>query len=586
MKKNIKYMLFSIFGILFASFLVSNSLATSGYIVPSLWVTLGTYSQNSLDCRLQSPKESNGFTTLYQSKNITFGAITSPNPYIDNVFTNGTYDKGTYLLNQFMLPKLNKTEGVPISESELMIYSIHTYNQIRDGTSPKDILEFYFSIIVNKNNGEYRYNLHSDHAYWMGSAWQYYPHTADLTDSTGLSLMNNRLNNSIMVNIHQAIGIFNGDNTNKYGLKIEVVIDNNISTYFSIEHFDSPYGGSILSTFNFYYEKVYILRYFEGIRTTVEYPLWGSRFLNMVTGDILCNGWFNCGFLNDIPELTIPPSIPISDEDSRPYWTYIGWEIGVVSTEYIVVGDAMINWTYAFNITEVNSVELKFHYDPIGSIDTRQWGDWGVFNFLRDGLAWILSLLWFIGQYLIYILVVFFVTVLYFLLLSLLCYLIWNILVYWLLYGINWIGYGLVWVLINLPVILSTVIAAIVAGLIFALSFGTLDFVTIYNNVNSVVLVIVDVIVEYAIVFFTHIDAILLFVAGYVTLIGLLYLKIFYCRGRGYTNRAKKLQDSAGSYMKPVKFVLTGIVIIKEAVMPTTGGNESDTYKTWTWTST
>lgn len=378
---------------------------------------------------------------------------------------------------------------------------------------------------------------------------------------------------SIEFDVESIMG--SGFNTN-----VKVVVNNNETHPLSeIETYIIWIGNAFTSNYKIYYKLID----FHSIDDLFLIAKMRSLFWESGDNSISQYDWVDIPYIFGTESILweskpLPPTeSPVGTNDS--YWTYITFEIIVESTDFIVIGDATINWTIGINITNTREIIGYYPYSTIvnqANMNIDEWGDWGIFNFAKVAFAYILAFLWFLVECIGFFITLIGATVLWYLILQLVTIVIWNILVYWLYIGINWVGFGVLMVFINLPQILAWVIAAIVAGLIYAFSFGTLDFAEIFNNVNNFVLIIVNFIVEYVLVFFAHFDTILLFIVGYLTLIALLYLKILYCKGRGFTNRAKKLQDSLGSYMKPVKLTLSVISKLKEVVMPTTSGDESE----------
>jgi hypothetical protein len=270
-----------------------------------------------------------------------------------------------------------------------------------------------------------------------------------------------------------------------------------------------------------------------------------------------------------IPTIPQPPN-PNNPEDNRPYWDLYQWNLTFDSMETVFIGDATFNFTYDYAHSQIVQIIVKYHYDDFVG-HSSDWGDWTwAFNWLRDGLHTILSGIW-IGIQYIGCLLANFVTYVLGWLGCAIVWILWDILVFWLFFALCQVAWALVTVLMYSPLILSAllyIMAIVIAGIIWGLSFGSLDFNTVLNQINSVLQYVGNYIVELVDVFISNIDAFALFAIYYLILIGFIYFKVIYTKARGYTNRSAKLADSLEAYLAPIRFTIGLVSKIKDLVSP------------------
>ena len=121
------------------------------------------------------------------------------------------------------------------------------------------------------------------------------------------------------------------------------------------------------------------------------------------------------------------------------------------------------------------------------------------------------------------------------------------------------------------------ILSYIIAFLLWILTFGTQDFSTIQQAIQSVLLSINAAIFEFLSVFFENFIWIMLSAMTYVLLIGLIYIKYIYAKSRGYVQRAARLQAMINVYKIPMVLsirLINYIIGFLQGGVPTDGLNE------------
>jgi len=219
------------------------------------------------------------------------------------------------------------------------------------------------------------------------------------------------------------------------------------------------------------------------------------------------------------------------------------------------------------------------------------------FNFIQEFILAIVNGILFFFQFILYLLVVAFNYLIMFLIMVLIVPFIWNFPIYWIVYlaifimfyvyilfvwliGIIWSF--LIWIyefiliplfefLLNdfLPLFLEIiviVIAWLLALIIWLSTFCQGDFDLIYSQTTDLTQTIVDFLLETITTFTDNIGSLLLYLIWFVMLIMFCYLKIIYCKAKGFVSRTEQLQESLNAYIFPFEKVKSLIITIKESV--------------------
>jgi len=249
-------------------------------------------------------------------------------------------------------------------------------------------------------------------------------------------------------------------------------------------------------------------------------------------------------------------------------WT---WIIETDYVEEVEVGEVENGgWTYDFAIIKATLYQSKYYYET-ESIKPSSWGDWSiVFNWLRDGLCACVNGLLIVGQFLLYLLTLAFNFLILGLILGLIAPFFWNTLFYWIWFGLNWLVYW-VWQLLlfigeYLPVIIefmATLLSYVMAALIWVLTFGTLDFNTILETVQTMNLALSQFLTDTLYAFFDFLPFIFAYAAYYLILLGYAWVKWIYAKARGFTKRAEQLRAIYESYLEILIIAKNIIIMVK-----------------------
>lgn len=282
-----------------------------------------------------------------------------------------------------------------------------------------------------------------------------------------------------------------------------------------------------------------------------------------------------------------PDEVAIPDEPDPPtgyYWTYKSYRIVQGNIIYTDVG----NWTVEFTQIDAEQYDAKFFYNP-QVIRKEQFGSWRIkigdyrvwFNWLRDAIVLILNVVLVFLQFLLFLVV----ASLSFVFMFLGCYILvilYNICVYYILIALLWVLWWLwelvlwlyevvIWIWANiiypflewcyyvlLPLVIDAliiIIAFLLTCFVYVLTLGQIDFWEMYQMIYDVLWLIVDFVVEFAMIYANNIEYFFLFILWYFLNAALIYLRYLYSRARGNINRAKQLYYTFQIYIAPVVFI-------------------------------
>ena len=317
----------------------------------------------------------------------------------------------------------------------------------------------------------------------------------------------------------------------------------------------------------------------------------GIRCLKGVQNTIY-NRWFSIPFFwekisvvqfNPTSTTLSNPNEPEAPSGSK-YWTYNSFRILADTSFSTDVG----NWSIDFTPIKVDSYTAKYYYTE-KTIKESSWGSWTFkigdwkisFDFIRDALVGVINLIILLFQWIFYLLV----AALSYLFLFIGCYILWflvNVVVYYIYIGLCWIVWFL-WVLLYwlytiliwvwqyiiypvlqwayyvlLPLVITAIIkimAFMLTCFIFVLTLGKINFWDTYHMIENILIMIVDLIIRWIIIFVDNIQYLLLFFIWYLICAAFIYFKYLYNKARGNINRAEQLHYTFEIYIAPIKFI-------------------------------
>lgn len=298
--------------------------------------------------------------------------------------------------------------------------------------------------------------------------------------------------------------------------------------------------------------------------------------------------------------------ITIVEFSQSKYWIYSSpmlqsySELINVTKEYEVYNEndnstKQKTFEISYNYNKFNIIwETRYYYYEDIVKNSAEWGNWGLWNWLRDGLTAIVNTLNVIIQFILYLLVI----ALNYLLWTPLCYVIWlvnNFVLFFIAVGITYVAFGIAYVFIWLwnralilwktiiePAIIwlwnylmqnvfnpiyewlkngglktllelyLTVVSYILAVILYVFTFGTQDFTQLQQAIQTLLFTINNAIFEFVSIFFENFFLIIQSSATYILLVGLVYVKYLYTKARGYVTRANRLQSMINVYKLPL----------------------------------
>ena len=295
---------------------------------------------------------------------------------------------------------------------------------------------------------------------------------------------------------------------------------------------------------------------------------------------------------------TIPFPIPEPETVEGEFWYYISYQLTEANLEHIEFSetiefqgtDTLQNFTYDFQMTEGLLYNAKFYYNSI-VVKPSSMGDWSiVWNWLRDGIAWIINALLIALQFLLYLLVAGISILFGWLFIAIIIPFVWNVLLFWIIFGAIylcfyvWIGLIILfdwiidilvpilqWIVVDaLPVIIEGLIYVmswIFALLFYLISLGTGDLLQLQTVIQQFLNVIADFFISSMVFIVKYLPEILTYVLFYFILIGFCYLKITYTKARGFVNRSNQLEASLSAYIMPVQLGYNVLVNVKNLMV-------------------
>jgi len=415
---------------------------------------------------------------------------------------------------------------------------------------------------------------------WSGSSW------ASLSSKTLETInyesydINKSEVESLELGIHIRIELDGSDTILYY--QNDFYVDGVLKSQFT----DDIYTFTGLTRDNIYFKHMAV---FYGY--VISNMLTGYRCIYLDSTDYTTNFIDIVNFYEEIPYIEGDRTLPDT------YWTYLAYRlvpdntVNVSMKETITFfGEAFeLDYSYPFTYIKGEAYTGKFYYNPT-VLRASSMGDWGIFNWVRDGLCWVVNSLLLGFQFLLFILVVAISFLFGWLFLIIVIPFLYNVIVYWLLFALVFV---LLWATIGILLIVNAIIVLlewllvwfvqdalpfIIEALIFLLSwiFALLLYVITLgqSNIEALQLVVSQFLTSIADFFMTslafmimYLPEMLLYTVFYIILVGFCYLKLTYVSAKGYVNRASQLEASLKVYIMPINAGKNAIIWIKDTII-------------------
>lgn len=300
------------------------------------------------------------------------------------------------------------------------------------------------------------------------------------------------------------------------------------------------------------------------------------------------------------PRIGMPLQYYIPPQEWEPdiNWEYSSYDIYPANTFTQYIGyDTLVNitladrtvlfnlsysrWEYNFTTVAIESITQHFYYTFTRA---EEWGDWGLFNWLRDGLVAIYN-----GLQWIYVLFAYALTVLansFWYLLLLIYTIIYNYVWYYIYTGVLYVAWGvgyllfwLLYLIIQGVVLLSNlimpliqfitnlvvnIIAFVYACVVWGFAGG--DFWEIYNNMVYALGTLFNTILATIQWLLYNAPLLIQIAILYASIWLFAYLKMQYVKSKGYTVRKQQLQNVCDALLNPVNAVYNFMLKVKKLI--------------------
>ncbi len=280
---------------------------------------------------------------------------------------------------------------------------------------------------------------------------------------------------------------------------------------------------------------------------------------------------------SEIIKLGIPNLVP-----SGSYWEYASVGITTISYESLEVGE---NATLSFSFPILGATTEKAYYQLFW-IETRNMPNWGVFgewNWLRDGLFFLLNWIFLMPfNAIVYCAILAINFIVMYLILGVVAVSFWNYVVkyillggMWLLYAIYLLVYTIIpqflsWFLtIAMPIfldIIALLISIVLGTFVWWLTLGLADLDLIINTIDTILSQMFDFFYSILFWFITNLFIILLYVSSYILILYLLYGKYLYVKSKGWSNRQEQIANSYKTLSQPVQWIINACGIPKKII--------------------
>lgn len=297
-------------------------------------------------------------------------------------------------------------------------------------------------------------------------------------------------------------------------------------------------------------------------------------------------GWYfnflQCGYFTDVIDFPIPPNPPPIPDDLNPtepegyFWYYNS--VNIKFSENFTITVYNLTWNYPF--VELYSHTSKYPLIWISTAGMDNWGLFGEWNWLRNGLIALFNIVIATPINLLgYVLTLAWNYVVVFLIVGMTLLFIINVIGLLICYGITWLVWSIlsVWQYLLLPSVLWILqygIPTLIAGIIFLASWligfiiwlftlCTGDLGLIVSNISTILTIIADQFIELITIFIVYLPYFIIWIFIYLYLLGLLYCKYLYFRFKGWNSEADELMDILKTFLKPISFIVNQIAKLR-----------------------
>lgn len=331
----------------------------------------------------------------------------------------------------------------------------------------------------------------------------------------------------------------------------------------------------------------YVNRFLSGINSNYyKNNLFGYRTIACLDLTQKFSYFYDFGNFDDIIDLSqleLPeiPSTP-SDLDILPYWTY---EVSTLSFDNdFYITTANFNFSYPLVVVDKHIEKYPYNPETIPYLQVPQiQGNWGIFDFLRAGLNFIIYVLVSIPNAFILMINALIVAI-YFV--GYLIALVWNTLIMTYLVGsilifiVNIVGFGIVygftWFVDGIYIFITNIqriillgvslISGLIALVIWSFTGFQADYNSILNAVNQILQYVVGFMLDTLTVILENIVIILFYGFAYVLCVELILLKYYYTKARGFKARSERIYESYLSYYLVIGYVIRFFIAIKNMI--------------------
>lgn len=333
----------------------------------------------------------------------------------------------------------------------------------------------------------------------------------------------------------------------------------------------------------------------------------GYRLLQLNSTDWKYN-FLDAGYFKTDLDYYVPPEVPDDEKEDVPdsprapkgahFWKFDSYTLESTSTVNIYFEEDVdfyndsvnVVFDVDFNTLSAKRDEYRYPYDDETISKSDMGGSWGIWNFVRDAIRFIVNSVLLLVQWFFYLITWAFHSGVLYLLYAIIIPFLYNTILYYIYYGfllivfyiycgliyiLGWLWFFLIWlwdflITVVLPFVFQIILialAGIIAFGLWLLSGGTADYEELFNQTYNMLSVIADFFIESVIYFVENIVFFLLFVLLYTMLTFLYIPKVVYCKSRGYVNRSEQLDRAFQVFILPYKFAWTVIVKLKEMVV-------------------
>jgi len=289
----------------------------------------------------------------------------------------------------------------------------------------------------------------------------------------------------------------------------------------------------------------------------------------------------------------------------KTYWTYMAFKLEeseVIELEIrdnITFLDTYIDLDFSYDFTTIKGVDYTArYYYTLTVLKNGDFGNWDLFNWLRNGLVAIINALLFICQFLSFLLVMGLNWLLGALFMVIIIPFLYNIILFYLLLVLIWV---LFWIVVGIillvnvlvefflwlstdvlypffiylvedvfPIVVQWIIvliAWIIAIFLYILCIGQVDIIELELIIESFLEAIAEFMFLSTAFMITYLPELLMYLVFYLVLVGFCFLKLTYVKARGFVNRGNQLQSSLEAYVVPIQLGYNVVLKIKNIIV-------------------